>query len=279
MLLRPFSSKVSRVHRPLYAAPVPGKDAEEWMGCKVISNEADAIGLRNIAVDITDSRIGDAYTNPGQYLKLKTDEGEDTKPSFLAIASPPQQKQVFNFLIKETENNAVLTTIKPGESVYVTMPGGNGFKMQESFKEYRNDFPVNNVYLMACGSGIAPIASAIESGMLNIGQTSLTSIVARTGTLYIGAKTPLYLPFQSKYEKWEKDLGIKVVPVISQPNCAGSARWTGATGYIQDALKADGVSVPKNTAALLCGMKGMTEAVKELCLEDGVYEGRILFNF
>merc|ERR1719503_247496 len=65
LLLRPFSSKVSRLHRPLYAAPVPGKDTEEWMGCKVISNEADAIGLRNIAVEITDSRIGDAYTNPG----------------------------------------------------------------------------------------------------------------------------------------------------------------------------------------------------------------------
>lgn len=249
------------------------------MGCKVISNVEDGLGLRNIAVEIADSRIGEAYITPGQYLKLKTDNNEDTKPAFLAIASPPSEKQVFNFLIKETDNNAVLTSAKPGESVFVTMPGGNGFKITEFFDNYRNDFPVNNVLLMACGSGIAPIASALESGMLGIGETSLTSLNARSGTLYIGARTPLHLPFRSKYERWEKDLGIKIVPVISQPTDPASADWTGATGYIQDALKEDGVSVPKNTAALLCGMKGMTEAVKEILLESGMYEGRAMFNF
>jgi NAD(P)H-flavin reductase len=54
---------------------------------------------------------------------------------------------------------------------------------------------------------------------------------------YIGAKTPLHLPLQSRYEKWEKDFGVKVVPVLSQPNDAASADWKGATGYIQDQLK------------------------------------------
>ena len=55
--------------------------------------------------------------------------------------------------------------------------------------------------------------------------------------------------------------------------------WKGAVGYIQDKLREDTVKVPKNTGALLCGMRGMTDNVKELLLESGVFEGRVLFNF
>ena len=56
--------------------------------------------------------------------------------------------------------------------------------------------------------------------------------------------------------------------------------WAGATGYVQDALLADGVPSPANSAALLCGMKPMAEAVTAALTEAGVpAEGRILTNF
>ena len=48
---------------------------------------------------------------------------------------------------------------------------------------------------------------------------------------------------------------------------------------MQTALEEDGIAIPRNSAALLCGMKGMTEAVSELLKAAGVFEGRILFNF
>ena len=37
--------------------------------------------------------------------------------------------------------------------------------------------------------------------------------------------------------------------------------WSGRAGYVQAALKEDGVKVAKNTGALMCGMKGMAEEV------------------
>jgi hypothetical protein len=138
------------------------KEAEEWLSCKVLSNVADGTGLRLIGVAIGDPSVAAAYTTPGQYLKLKTDAGPDTKAAFLAIASPPSQQGAFSFLVKETDSNAALTGAAPGSSVLVTRPMGNGFKIAEAFEGYRNDFPVNNVLLLACGSGLAPIAAAIE---------------------------------------------------------------------------------------------------------------------
>ena len=45
------------------------------------------------------------------------------------------------------------------------------------------------------------------------------------------------------------------------------------------ALEEDGVDIPRNSGALLCGMKGMTESVKDILTKAGVFEGRVLFNF
>jgi NAD(P)H-flavin reductase len=58
-----------------------------------------------------------------------------------------------------------------------------------------------------------------------------------------------------------------------------SKGWTGRTGYVQDALRGDEVTVPRNTGVLLCGQRDMTDNVKQLLLDAGVFEGRILFNF
>lgn len=77
-----------------------------------------------------------------------------------------------------------------------------------------------------------------------------------------------------KFAEWEA-AGVQVVPVISQPDDT----WNGRAGYVQTALEEDGVQIPRNSAALLCGMKGMTENVKELLTKAGVFEGRIMFNF
>jgi NAD(P)H-flavin reductase len=49
------------------------------------------------------------------------------------------------------------------------------------------------------------------------------------------------------------------VACLSQP----AAGWDGRSGYVQDALKSDGLDSPASTAALLCGVKGMTEGVCE----------------
>jgi ferredoxin-NADP reductase len=232
-------------------------------------------------------------------------QDSDIKPIFLAIASaptgtppkptPPGKKKsldeadaaagpestpvpaTWEFLIKKTDNNDWITSIKTGQSVSISQVMGGGFPIQENFEGFKYDFPTQNILLFATGSGIAPIRSAIESKQLNIAAPGSGG---RTCTLYYGVKTPDDMPYVSKFAQWE-ELGVQVVPVISQPDspCESGAIWRGRTGYVQNALEEDGVPIPRNSGALLCGVKGMCESVKSTLMDSGMFEGRMLFNF
>jgi len=81
------------------------------------------------------------------------------------------------------------------------------------------------------------------------------------------------MAYQDKFESWEK-MGVTVTPVISRPEGTG---WTGCTGYVQEVAEKAGF--PSSCAILLCGMKGMAEAVKELASKQGIPEDKVLTNF
>ena len=142
--------------------------------------------------------------------------------------------------------------------------------MAENLEGFKYDFPTQNILLFATGSGIAPIRSAIESDQLNIAPANSGG---RTCTLYYGVRTPDDMPYVSKFNEWEAR-GVQVVPVVSQPDlpCASGAVWQGRTGYGRNALEEDGVPIPRNSGALLCGVNGMNDAVESMLLESGVYK-------
>jgi len=214
-----------------------------------------------------DPKTAKEYLIPGQYVQVRPNE--ETKPLFLAITSPPApESDKFEFLIKITDDNTWISSQQStaaAETVQVSQVLGGGFPIQ---KELSSLTDVTNVLLFAAGSGIAPIAAAIESGDLQ------TADSARTGTLYYGVRTESDLCFVDQFPAWKK-AGIEVVPVVSQP----SDSWTGKKGYVQNALEEDGVTDATSTGALMCGMKEMAVAVTEVLSKAGVVEGRILTNF
>lgn len=247
---------------------------------------------------------GSDFLYPGQYVQVKPAGDDETSPLFLAIASaptgiapkptPPSKKKgkaadadeadaaagpqptgpaTWEFLIKKTDNNSWMTSAGPQTPLSISQVMGGGFPMQENLEGFKYDFPTQNVMLFASGSGIAPIRSAIESDQLNISD-------GRTCTLYYGVRTPDDMPYVSKFPEWEAR-GVQVVPVVSQPDvpCESGAMWGGRTGYVQNALEEDGVPIPRNSGALMCGVKGMTESVKSMLMDAGVFEGRVLTNF
>ncbi len=238
-----------------------------WSSASVKTNQAacQSGACVKILMDVPPETAAE-YQNPGQYVQVRLNDA--TKPLFLAIASPPDaENAVFEFLIKKTEGNEWMTGLSAGAAVQISQVLGNGFPIEENLEGFKYDFPTQNLLLFAAGSGIAPIKAAAESGKLNISE-------ARKARLYYGERTAADLCYVELFSEWEK-AGIQVVPVLSQPG----ADWEGRTGYVQAALAEDGVPIPRNSGALLCGMKGMSEAVKDLLQKAGVFEGRVLFNF
>jgi NAD(P)H-flavin reductase len=237
---------------------------------KATENACKSGSCVSITMDVSPETAAQ-YTVPGQYIQLRLNE-EDTKPLFLAIASPPNQENAsFEFLIKKTDGNEWITASKPGQSVDMSQVLGKGFPIDENLEGFKYDFPTQNVLLFAAGSGIAPIKAAIESGQLNVATSSSGG---RTARLYYGVQNPEELCFVESFGQWEQQ-GFQIVPVLSQP----PSDWEGRTGYVQAALEEDGVPIPRNSGALLCGMKGMAEAVKDILMKAGVFEGRVLTNF
>eukprot|EP00541_Cyclophora_tenuis_P016061 CAMPEP_0116567130 /NCGR_PEP_ID=MMETSP0397-20121206/14830_1 /TAXON_ID=216820 /ORGANISM="Cyclophora tenuis, Strain ECT3854" /LENGTH=165 /DNA_ID=CAMNT_0004094075 /DNA_START=1 /DNA_END=498 /DNA_ORIENTATION=+ len=165
-----------------------------------------------------------------------------------------------------------MTDAVEGTSLQISQVLGAGFPVEEGLG-FKYDFPTQNILLFAAGSGIAPIKSAMESGQLNLSNKD-GGLGGRTARLYYGVQTPDDLCYTDKFAEWET-MGFEVVPVLSQP----PDDWQGRTGYVQNALEEDGLPIPRNSGALLCGMKGMTESVKDLLTQAGVFEGRILTNF
>ena len=238
-----------------------------WSSAKTVSNTAACPSelCVTVVVEVDPETLAD-YKVPGQYVQVRLNE--DTKPLFLAIASAPDpENNKFEFLIKKTEGNEWATSLKAGDALEVSQVLGNGFAMEENLDGFKYDFPTQNVLLFAAGSGIAPIKAAMESGDLGLKG-------GRTARLYYGERTPDDLCFTSSFQEWEES-GIQVVPVLSQPPDS----WEGRSGYVQNALEEDGVPIPRNCGALLCGQKGMAESVTDTLTKAGVFEGRILTNF
>ncbi|KAG7352129.1 oxidoreductase FAD/NADP-binding domain containing protein [Nitzschia inconspicua] len=242
-----------------------------WSTATISTNDAANQSGDSVAISVSvPPETAQEYTIPGQYVQIRLNE--DTKPLFLAIASPPSpENAAFEFLIKKTEGNEWMTSATPGTALQISQVLGGGFPIAENIDGFKYDFPTQNILLFAAGSGIAPLRAAIESGQLGVAQSGSGG---RTARLYYGVRTEEDLCFVDKFSQWEAS-GVQVVPVLSQPGDG----WAGRTGYVQNCLEEDGVPIPRNSGALLCGMKGMAESVTDILTKAGVFEGRVLTNF
>lgn len=268
----PSTRHLSPVHSISAQKATPSQQETDWNEVRVLGvtkHCEDHTLLRvNVGVTFSLGSLTDAYRVPGMYLQLRPslDNDDGVKPAFLAISSPPTISGIFEFLIKDSDSTKWVSSLKEGDVVYSSPVAGKGFRFSSL-----NPLP-DNVLLFATGSGIAPIRAVIESPLNGIEPNKRRSV-----TLFYGARTPQRMAYMDKFDEWRSN-NVKVVPVISQPDKAEDG-WTGSTGYVQHALDDIGISDPANTAAVLCGLKGMTEEVKSRLISAGVPEEHILFNF
>lgn len=73
--------------------------------------------------------------------------------------------------------------------------------------------------------------------------------------LYYGSRNLERMAYQDRFKDWEST-GVKIVPVLSQPN----SPWTGESGFVQAAFaRAKLIHCPLSTGAVLCGHRQMSE--------------------
>ncbi|KXZ42498.1 hypothetical protein GPECTOR_141g696 [Gonium pectorale] len=230
----------------------------EFQPAKVVSNTSAAAGpLHKVVLDVGTLAAG--YTVPGQFVQVKVG---DSKPGFFAIASAPGAHQggLLEFLIKGATGTTaeLLCNLQAGADVSVSPVMGKGFPLDR--------LPASTtsaVLMFATGSGISPIRAVIDSGAL----------AGRDVTLYYGTRNTDSTAYLDLLPVWESR-GVKVVQVFSESK----------QGYVHDVFEREGLSrLPADAAsavgALLCGHKGMCQAVTGLLTAKGVPPEKILLNF
>jgi NAD(P)H-flavin reductase len=270
-----------------------------WKSATIVENKPACPSGKSVSLVIeVDTDTASQYTIPGQYVQVRPLDDTTTKPLFLAMASAPKNNDenddnendattLFEFIIKKTDGNEWITSLTKNKSnedavvVQVSQVLGKGFPVDENLNGFKYDFPTQNILLFATGSGIAPIKAAMEfPGFLKNNN-------GRKCRLYYGEQTADDLCCTTLFQSWE-DAGYQVVPVLSQEEAAttttpatsvSSASTSSRCEYVQNALEEDGVPIPRNSGALLCGHKTMAESVSEILRTAGVFEGRILTNF
>ncbi|KAH8060859.1 oxidoreductase [Aureococcus anophagefferens] len=247
-------------------------DPPVWSDAVVKSNDEAGDGLRAIALEVSPETL-EAHRIGGQYVQLTL--GEE-KPGFYAIASPPvvgpTEGKAFEFLIKENEGNAYLTSLAAGAAVKCSEVSGGGYAVGKAFNgedgavdsEY-DGFACMNQLFVAGGSGIAPIRSTIESGV--------ALDLPKPATLYYGVQDASVMAYADKFDLWRSEFNVDVKPCHSRPRrAAPSAATSSVHGGRRHRRAAE-------HGRLRLRAQDMFVAVKELLTKAGVFESRVLSNF
>src|SRR6478672_11150852 len=156
----------------------------------------------------------------GQYIDILMRGGMRRS---LSMANPPQDDALLELHLRNYGgpfSQHVFGKMKEKDILRFEGPLGTFFMREESAKP---------LILLASGTGFAPIKAMIEHA-LHKGMT-------RPMTLYWGGRRRSDVYLSALAEKWEREHGIRFVPVLSeaQPEDA----WTGRTGFVHRAVMED----------------------------------------
>lgn len=210
---------------------------------------------------------------PGQFVQLKSEaykkgedyEGYDAEEiRAYSIASSIRDNNHIELLIGYTQG--IVTTfahrvLEDGDKVDISGPYGDF---------YFQDEDVDEILLVAAGTGFAPIRSILFHMRDNDIQTKTT--------FYFGARTRNDLFLLNELKQFEEDLAdFTFIPVLSRETEEDG--WEGQQGHVNDAIEklVDG-SGQTQYSAYLCGSPRMIEGMRKSLDEKNVPEERVYFD-
>ena len=195
---------------------------------------------------------------PGQYVRIGIPKLNDPAPGYFAIASCPDQPEVYEFFIKDAGPlSAYLCDVEIGTLLEIEGPMGKGFDL--------TPYKGNDIYLIGVGTGIAPLRSLWHSIIHHREDFGKVSI-------YAGFLTEMHqLLTEELAELSRHDIEVSITLEM------GHDSWDGPIGYVQHALNSD---APDGTNAVAClaGMSAMVDACTETLQNLGFNDDCILLN-
>eukprot|EP01018_Ginkgo_biloba_P027413 Gb_38340 [translate_table: standard] len=149
---RSAGHRIPRFDRARTVALAAWKQEVLWAEAPLVVVERAAESLYHVVLDISDNpELMTGHTKPGQFVQVKVG---DSRPTFLAIASPPVTASTgsLEFLIKYVEGSTagLLCNLGKGDTVELSQVLGNGFDIEQISPPEK----YSTVLLFATGSGI-----------------------------------------------------------------------------------------------------------------------------
>ena len=196
----------------------------------------------------------------GQFMSVVLPRAGKVIRRAYSIASPPEQRDRLNLVIKLVQGGTVTTwfwSLKPGDRFKIHGPFGK-FTLPGKI-----DFePV----FVATGTGIAPFRSMIRS-LLSAGFKGKMSLL-------FGARFDTMIPYHEEFlELARANPGFAYLPTVSRPSPA----WRGESGYVQ-AHVGQLISDPSSVRVYICGLNEMIQPVQEICLKAGMPKAHVSYE-
>jgi len=194
----------------------------------------------------------------GQAIKIYTESGG----ALFALATAHGHGRAPELLLRRGGGVAdgLIASLAPGERIAYDGPLGPGFPLEHARGR--------DVLLVAAGSAISAIRSVIET---LIDERASYGRVC----LFYGQERPSDFAYADARAAWS-NAGIDITLCAHAPD----DQWTGARGFVQDAIIEGDLRIdPKNAVAYLCGMPGMVSGVREALAPLGLASERTYLNY
>ncbi len=196
------------------------------------------------------------HERAGQFCKIRVGgyEGIFAMYSAPRFAEPAGLVRFVRFLVRTGNPDGgeaadALAVLPPGSPIAMTMPAGEGFALETARGR--------DVYVVATGTGVAPVRAAIEVALAERNAYGVLS-------LDYGVRSPEHLAIADEIARWRRH-GVEVHVHMSTPSPDGGVR--GVT--VQEALRERG---PRLGGAAIVAV-GQPEMLESLLQEVVVLGG------
>lgn len=198
---------------------------------------------------------------PGQFVSvvLSKEEGKVIRRAY-SIASPPEQMDRLNLVIKRVEGGVVTNW-------FWTLKQGSRFKIHGPFGKFvlpdKVDF---DLVFVATGTGVAPFRSMARS-LLHHGYKGKIALL-------FGARFGDMIPYHEEFQQLARaHSNFTYMPTVSRPG----PDWKGQTGYVQAHIEKL-IPNPASARVYICGLNEMIQPVQETCLKAGMRKEQVSYE-